>query len=64
MKMTLAEIAQAVGAVVSEDQVAQFKNIIIDNIAIDSRKATQGSLFVPLAGQRDEIGRASCRERV
>ena len=53
MKMTLAEIAQAVGAVVSEDQVAQFKNIIIDNIAIDSRKATQGSLFVPLAGQRD-----------
>ncbi|WP_125607863.1 UDP-N-acetylmuramoyl-tripeptide--D-alanyl-D-alanine ligase [Lapidilactobacillus bayanensis] len=53
MKMTLAEIAQAVGATISEVQQTQFSNVVINNIAIDSRKATQGSLFVPLVGRRD-----------
>lgn len=53
MKMTLTEIAQAVGATIPEEQQLQFQKTIIDNIAIDSRQAHQGSLFIPLAGRRD-----------
>lgn len=53
MKMTLAEIAQAIGATIPEEQQLQFQITTINNIAIDSRKATKGSLFIPLIDQRD-----------
>lgn len=48
MKMTLSEIAQAVGAMIPENQLNQFQQTMITNVAIDSRHAELGSLFVPL----------------
>lgn len=53
MKMTLSEIAQAVGAIIPEQQLSKYQQTIITNVAIDSRHAQPGSLFVPLSGQRD-----------
>lgn len=53
MKMTLSEIAQAVGAMIPENQLNQFQQTMITNVAIDSRHAELGSLFVPLQGTRD-----------
>ncbi len=46
MNLTIQEIAQAVGSECS----ALTK---ITNVEFDSRKITEGSLFVPLAGTRD-----------
>ncbi|HGL3202461.1 TPA: UDP-N-acetylmuramoyl-tripeptide--D-alanyl-D-alanine ligase, partial [Enterococcus faecium] len=46
MNLTIQEIAQAVGSECS----ALTK---ITNVEFDSRKITEGSLFVPLVGTRD-----------
>lgn len=53
MKMTLSEIAQAIGAVIPEQQATQFQETVVTSIAIDSRKAQADSLFAPLKDQRD-----------
>ncbi|MCH4057649.1 MAG: UDP-N-acetylmuramoyl-tripeptide--D-alanyl-D-alanine ligase [Lactobacillaceae bacterium] len=53
MKMTLSEIAQAIGAVIPEQQATKYQTTIVTSIAIDSRKAQANSLFAPLKDQRD-----------
>ncbi|MFD1410377.1 UDP-N-acetylmuramoyl-tripeptide--D-alanyl-D-alanine ligase [Lapidilactobacillus gannanensis] len=53
MKMTLSEIAQAIGAVIPEQQATKYQTTIVTSIAIDSRKAQTNSLFAPLKDQRD-----------
>lgn len=50
MKLTLKEIAQAVGAV---NNISQWEELVIDNVQFDTRKSTNGSLFVPLKGTND-----------
>ncbi|CCI81273.1 UDP-N-acetylmuramoyl-tripeptide--D-alanyl-D-alanine ligase [Lactobacillus hominis] len=48
MKMQLAEIASALNSDLSKGE-----DTVITSVVFDSRKATDNSLFVPLAGQRD-----------
>ena len=50
MKLTLKEIAQAVGAV---NDSTQWEDLTIENVQFDTRKSTKGSLFVPLKGAND-----------
>lgn len=50
MKMTLAEIAKAIGA---ENNIEQWKDIEITSVAFDSRQLEEGALFVPLQGSQD-----------
>ncbi|WEV50790.1 UDP-N-acetylmuramoyl-tripeptide--D-alanyl-D-alanine ligase [Lactobacillus sp. ESL0731] len=48
MKMQLAEIAKAINSTCEGDE-----QTIITSVAFDSRKITDGGLFVPLKGERD-----------
>ena len=48
MKMQLAEIAKALNTTCESDE-----KTIITSVAFDSRKITDGGLFVPLEGERD-----------
>ena len=48
MKMQLAEIAKALNTTCEGDD-----KTIITSVAFDSRKISEGGLFVPLAGERD-----------
>lgn len=50
MKMTLAEIATAVGAT---NDTTQWAETVVSSVAFDTRELTEGALFVPLAGMRD-----------
>ena len=48
MKMQLAEIAKALNTTCVGDE-----QTVITSVAFDSRKITDGGLFVPLVGDRD-----------
>ncbi len=48
MKMQLAEIAKAIGTTCEGDG-----QTVITSVSFDSRKITDGGLFVPLSGERD-----------
>ena len=48
MKMQLAEIAQALNTSCEGDA-----ETVITSVAFDSRKISQGALFVPIKGERD-----------
>lgn len=48
MKMQLAEIAKALNTTCEGNE-----NTVITSVSFDSRKITEGGLFVPLEGQRD-----------
>ncbi|KRK47020.1 UDP-N-acetylmuramoyl-tripeptide--D-alanyl-D-alanine ligase [Secundilactobacillus kimchicus JCM 15530] len=50
MKMTLAEIATAVGAT---NDVTKWADTVVTSVAFDTRELESGALFVPLAGMRD-----------
>lgn len=50
MKMSLAEIAQAIQA---HNQVDQWGDIEVRSVAFDSRNLEAGGLFVPLKGEQD-----------
>lgn len=50
MNLTLKEVAKAVGAV---NNIRQWEELEINNVQFDTRKATEGSLFVPLKGTND-----------
>ncbi|WP_277631419.1 UDP-N-acetylmuramoyl-tripeptide--D-alanyl-D-alanine ligase [Atopococcus tabaci] len=49
-KWTLGEIARAVNA---QNDVSAWEEIEINSVAFDTRKLTEGSLFVPLIGNQD-----------
>lgn len=49
MKMSLAEIAQAIQA---HNQVDQWGDIEVRSVAFDSRNLEAGGLFVPLKGNK------------
>lgn len=53
MKMTLTEIAHAVGAPIADDQAEAFQQTVVTDIMIDSRKGQSHSLFTPLKDRRD-----------
>lgn len=53
MKMTLTEIAHAVGAPIADDQAEAFQQTVVTDIMIDSRKGQAHSLFTPLKDRRD-----------
>ncbi|KRM58948.1 hypothetical protein C5L31_000704 [Secundilactobacillus malefermentans] len=50
MKMQLAEIAKAVNA---DNDIEQWNELEVSSVSFDSRKVTDGTLFVPLSGNRD-----------
>ena len=50
MKMQLAEIAKAVNA---DNDIEQWNELEVSSVSFDSRKVTDGALFVPLSGNRD-----------
>ena len=50
MKLTLHEIAKVVGA---KNDVTAYEDVTINQIEFDSRKITEGDLFLPLKGARD-----------
>lgn len=50
MKMQLAEIAHAVGAV---NDFEQWRSISVTSVAFDSRHLQPGGLFIPLTGEQD-----------
>ena len=50
MNLTLKEVAKAVGAV---NNIRQWEELEINNVQFDTRKSTEGSLFVPLNGTND-----------
>ncbi|MEX1306907.1 MAG: UDP-N-acetylmuramoyl-tripeptide--D-alanyl-D-alanine ligase, partial [Eubacteriales bacterium] len=49
--MTLGEIAKAANGVLND---SRLENQIIDSIVIDSRKATAGSLYIPVIGETND----------
>ncbi|MGY5339111.1 UDP-N-acetylmuramoyl-tripeptide--D-alanyl-D-alanine ligase [Levilactobacillus spicheri] len=50
MKMQLAEIAHAVGAI---NDYEQWANVDVTSVAFDSRHLQPGGLFIPLTGEQD-----------
>ena len=50
MKLTIHEVAQAVGA---KNDVSLFADVQLEKAEFDSRLITTGDLFVPLKGARD-----------
>ena len=60
--MTLANIAKAVNG--SLHNAEQHVGEEAAGVVLDSRKVEAGYVFIATKGERVEIGRASCRERV
>lgn len=50
MKLTLHEVAKIVGA---QNAISEFEDVPLRQIEFDSRKITEGDLFLPLKGARD-----------
>ncbi|WP_323374389.1 UDP-N-acetylmuramoyl-tripeptide--D-alanyl-D-alanine ligase [Paenibacillus sp. JNUCC31] len=50
MKKTLAQIAEMCGGTLTD--VAAYGDVSVEGVFTDSRKPTQGSLFIPLVGER------------
>jgi len=50
MKMQLAEIAHAVGAI---NDFEQWRSVSVTSVAVDSRHLHPGGLFIPLTGEQD-----------
>lgn len=49
MRRTLSQIAEMITV---KNEISPFKDVIVENVVIDSRKIETGSLFVPFKGER------------
>ncbi|MDR7002002.1 UDP-N-acetylmuramoyl-tripeptide--D-alanyl-D-alanine ligase [Neobacillus niacini] len=49
MRRTLSQIAEMITV---KNDISPFKDVIVENVVIDSRKIETGSLFVPFKGER------------
>lgn len=50
IKRTLAQLAEMCGGTLSD--VAAHGNVMVEGVFTDSRKPLEGSLFIPLVGER------------
>ena len=50
MKLTLHEVAKIVDA---QNNISDLDDVPLNQIEFDSRKITEGDLFLPLKGERD-----------